>query len=85
MGQIALGRLANGTLEMNKNYSLCGENGNTHGIKLSALYTFQDLGKNQVERVYSGDIIALAGVDNIKIGDTISSNENPSVAPVRQR
>ena len=81
MGQIAVGRLANGTLEMNKNYSLCGENKITQNIKFSALYTFQNLGKKQIDKVYSGDIIALAGVDNIKIGDTISSSENPQPLP----
>jgi GTP-binding protein len=81
MGQVAIGRLANGILEMNKNYSLCGENGITPGIKFSALYTFQNLGKKQVNKVFSGDIIALAGVENIKIGDTISSAENPKPLP----
>ena len=81
MGQIAVGRLANGTLEMNKNYSLCGENGIKQGIKFSALYTFQNLGKKQVDKVYSGDIVALAGVENITIGDTIASFENPIPLP----
>jgi GTP-binding protein len=81
MGQVAVGRLANGTLEMNKNYSLCGENKITQNIKFSALYTFQNLGKKQIDKVYSGDIIALAGVENITIGDTISSSENPEPLP----
>jgi len=81
MGQVAVGRLANGILEMSKNYSLCGENGITPNVKFSALYTFQNLGKKQVDKVYSGDIIALAGVENIKIGDTISSSENPEPLP----
>ena len=81
MGQIAVGRLANGTLEMNKNYSLCGKNKITQNIKFSALYTFQNLGKKQVDKVFSGDIIALAGVENIKIGDTIASSENPKPLP----
>ena len=77
VGQIAIGRLANGTLEMNKDYSLCGEKKTVHGIQFSALYTFHGLRKKQVDVVYSGDIIALSGVDSIQIGDTISSLENP--------
>jgi len=77
VGQIAVGRLANGILEMNKNYSLCGENGITKGVKFSALYTFQDMGRKLVNKVASGDIIAIAGVENIHIGDTVSSLENP--------
>jgi len=81
MGQIAIGRLSNGILEMNKTYSLIAENDIKPNIKFSALYTFQDFGKKQVDTVYSGDIIALAGVDNIRIGDTISSEEDPKPLP----
>ena len=81
VGQIAIGRLSNGTLEMNTPYSLCGYDKVTAGIKFSALYTFQDLGRKQVEKVFAGDIVALAGVENIKIGDTISSFENPKPLP----
>jgi len=81
MGQIAVGRLANGVLEMNKNYSLCGKEKIIPNIKFSALYTFQNLGKKQVDKVYAGDIIAIAGVEDIKIGDTISSVENPQPLP----
>jgi len=77
MGQIAIGRLSNGILEVNKSYSLCGEKTTTPGIKFSALYTFQNFTKKQVDKVYSGDIIALSGVENLRIGDTISSLENP--------
>jgi GTP-binding protein len=77
VGQIAIGRLSNGTLEMNKNYSLCGLDKITQGVKFSALYTFQNLQRKQVVKVFSGDIIALSGVENIRIGDTISSLENP--------
>jgi GTP-binding protein len=81
VGQIALGRLWNGILEMNKEYSLCGENNTTTGVKFSALYTFQNHGRQQVDQVYSGDIVAIAGVEHVKIGDTISSFEEPSALP----
>jgi GTP-binding protein len=81
VGQIAVGRLMNGTLAMNKPYSLCGEDKNTPGVKFSALYTFQNLNKKMVDEVYAGDIVAFAGVDNVKIGDTISSIEDPLPLP----
>ncbi|HBB15622.1 MAG TPA: translational GTPase TypA, partial [Syntrophus sp. (in: bacteria)] len=51
VGQIAIGRLMNGVLEMRQSYSLCGENAITPGIKFSALYTFVGLKKVLVERV----------------------------------
>ena len=81
VGQIAIGRLNNGTLEMNSSYALCGEEGNTHHHKFSALYTFKGLKKIQVEKLEAGDIIAIAGLDGITIGDTISDNENPEPLP----
>jgi GTP-binding protein len=77
VGQIAVGRLQSGKLEMNNNYSLCARDKIISGVKFTALYTFYGLTKKQVDSVESGDIIALAGIDNVKIGDTISSFTEP--------
>jgi len=81
VGQIAMGRLSSGTLEMNKFYSLCGTDGIRNGIKFSACYTFQGLQRIQVPKLVAGDIIAIAGVEGVQIGDTISDNENPQPLP----
>jgi GTP-binding protein len=81
VGQIAIGRLINGVLEMRQAYSLCGETKVTPGIKFSALYTFSGLKKIPVERVEAGDVIAFAGVENLQIGDTVSALENPLPLP----
>ena len=66
---------------MNELYSLCAANETKSNQKFSALYTFQGLKKIQVDEVEAGDIIALAGVENISIGDTISDNEDPMPLP----
>lgn len=81
VGQIAVGRLENGTLAMNTMYALCGEEEIRHNVKFSALYSFDGLKRTQVQEVEAGDIIAIAGVEGIQIGDTISSNENPEPLP----
>ena len=81
VGQIAIGRLQSGKLEMNTNYSLCSQDKIIPGVKLSALYTFYGLAKKQVTMAESGDIIALSGVDNVTIGDTISSFISPQALP----
>ncbi|MDD5169798.1 MAG: translational GTPase TypA [Syntrophales bacterium] len=81
VGQIGIGRLMNGTLAMNKLYSLCGEHSVTQGIKFSALYTYHGLRKKQVDSVEAGDIIAVSGVDGISIGDTITDLETPQPLP----
>jgi len=81
VGQIAIGRISNGTLEMHKNYALYSENEIVNNVKFSALSTFEGLKKTAVEKVEAGDIIALSGVPNVRIGDTITSVENPQPLP----
>ena len=77
VGQIAIGRLNNGSISRNKQYALCGLNEVKHHQKLSACYTFQGLEKIKVETLEAGDIIAIAGIENVAIGDTLSDNDNP--------
>ena len=77
VGQVAVGRLDQGTLQINERYSLCTEEGIKNNLKLSALYTFKGLEKESVESLESGDIIAVAGIDDINIGDTLSDNIDP--------
>ena len=81
VGQIAIGRLNNGFIDQSKFYSLCGADSIKHNQKLTACYTFKGLDKVKVNKLESGDIIAIAGISNIKIGDTIADNENPSPLP----
>ncbi|MCK9362985.1 MAG: translational GTPase TypA [Syntrophales bacterium] len=81
VGQLAVGRLMNGVLELRQAYTLCGENGATQAVKFSALYTFVGMKKVAVEKIEAGDIAAFAGVENLNIGDTISSLENPQPLP----
>ncbi|MBD3386507.1 translational GTPase TypA [candidate division KSB1 bacterium] len=81
VGQVAIGRLHNGVLEMSRNYSLCSEKGILSPVKFSACYTFHGLQKVQVEKINAGDIVAIAGVPEVTIGDTISALENPQPLP----
>ena len=81
VGQVAIGRLNNGTLSMNQLYALCGADGVRHNEKFSALYTFKGLQKDQVNHLEAGDIIAVSGIEGVTIGDTISANDNPEPLP----
>ena len=81
VGQIGIGRLINGRLAMNQTYALCGEDAITAGVRFSALYTFYGLKKKQVDVVEAGDIVAVAGIPAISIGDTITSQETPMPLP----
>ena len=81
VGQIAIGRIQSGKLEMNTSYSLCTENTIVPNVKFSALYTFYGLSKKPATSAEAGDIIALSGVANVTIGDTISSLTDPQPLP----
>ena len=81
VGQVAIGRLNNGTLSMNQLYALCGADGVRHNEKFSALYKFEGLQKDQVNHLEAGDIIAVSGIEGVTIGDTISANDNPEPLP----
>tara|TARA_B100000029_G_scaffold215935_1_gene213759 strand:+ start:939 stop:2768 length:1830 start_codon:yes stop_codon:yes gene_type:complete len=81
VGQIAVGRLGDGIIELNKPYSLCTKDKIKYHQKLSACYTFKGLQKVKVNKLEAGDIIAVSGIENINIGDTISSDDNPEPLP----
>jgi GTP-binding protein len=81
VGQIGIGRLMHGKLMMNQLYALCGEDQVTPGVKFSVLYTYHGLMKKQVDAVEAGDIVAMAGVESISIGDTISALDTPMPLP----
>ncbi len=81
VGQILIGRLSTGTLEMNKLYALCAEDKVVNNLRFSALYSFSGLRKTMVDKVIAGDIVAIAGIESAKIGDTVTSNEEPKALP----
>ena len=81
LGQIAVGRIGNGKIILEKPYSLCASDGIKINQKLSACFTFKGLSKVKVKELEAGDIIAVSGIEGVKIGDTISDNESPSPLP----
>jgi len=75
-GRIAIGRVFRGDLETGKDYMLCKSDGNKK-IRIKELYEFVGLGREKVNKVRSGDICAIVGVEGFEIGDTIADLENP--------
>ncbi len=75
-GRIAIGRLLRGDLEVGKDYSLCTASGNKK-VRIKELHVFIGLGKEKVDKVRSGDICAIVGIEGFEIGDTIADLENP--------
>jgi len=77
VGRIGIGRVFRGTLKRNEPLSIIKRDGSIKKISIKQLYTFEGLGRLEVEEVQSGDICAIVGVDNIDIGDTIAGGDNP--------
>ena len=77
LGRIAIGRVYRGNLEVGKDYLLCRRDGSPKKVRLKELYLFVGLGREKVNKVRSGDICAIVGVDNFDIGDTVADINNP--------
>jgi len=82
VGRIAVGRLSRGMLQVGMPVSLVKRDGIITKSTIKELYTFEGLGKERIKTpVYAGDIIALMGIDDFEIGDTVADFENPEGLP----
>ena len=80
VGRLAVGRIKNGKLAIG-NYTLCRVDGTQHLIKVTQVYGWQGLKRVEVPFAEAGDIAAVAGIEDIGIGDTIADKENPKPLP----
>lgn len=81
LGQLAIGRIVNGCLRVGETVLHCQRDGGRHSTRITQLYTFEGLKRLAVQEAVAGDIVALAGVADITIGDTITDYENPQPLP----
>ena len=80
-GRIAIGRVFRGDLEKGKDYMLCKADGSTKKVRIKELHVFEGMGKAEADKVRSGDICALTGIEDFEIGDTIADLEAPEALP----
>ncbi len=82
VGRIAVGRLSRGKLQMGMNVSLVKRDGSITKSKIKELYLFEGLGKEKCKtEVLAGDIIAIMGLEDFEIGDTVTDFEEPEGLP----
>jgi GTP-binding protein len=82
VGRLAIGRIFSGEIGIGDQVSVAKPDGSFQKVRVSQLYAFEGLKREPIQRAGFGEIVALAGVDNIEIGDTITSVENPQALPV---
>ena len=81
VGRLAIGKIFSGTVKASDPVAVIDSKGSVAKTKITSLYTFQGLEKLDAKEVSAGDIVALAGIEGINIGDTITDAERPAPLP----
>ncbi len=81
VGRIAIGRLERGLIKANQPVAVCRKDGRVQQLKISKIYTYAGLKKTEIEEATAGDIIAVVGIPDINIGETIADPNNPEPIP----
>jgi GTP-binding protein len=82
VGRLAIGRIFSGEIAIGDQIAVVKPDGSVQKTRVTQLYVFEGLKRESVDRAGFGEIVALAGIENINIGDTITSVENPHPLPV---
>jgi GTP-binding protein len=77
LGRIAIGRVFNGTLRRGADVGISKLDGKLVSTRITKLYTFRGLDRDEAEAVPAGDLVAIAGVEGIQIGESIVDLANP--------
>ncbi len=82
LGRIAVARVFNGTMRRGAEVAISKLNGDLVKTKITKLFTFRGLERDEADEVVAGDIAAVAGVEGIQIGESITDAENPAPLPL---
>ncbi len=82
LGRLAIGRVFNGTLKNGQEVAVSKTDGSMQNVKITKLFSFDGLKRIDIEQTTLGDIVAIAGVPGITIGETFTSIENPEPLPL---
>ena len=81
LGRLAIARVFNGTLHTGDEVAISKRDGSLEKTKITKLFSFSGLKRTDIEETTLGDIVAVAGISGITIGETITSLENPAPLP----
>jgi len=82
LGRIAIGKVTRGKIKESQTIALVQADGSVKRSKVKELYVFEGMGKRKVAEVLTGDLCAVVGLDDFRIGDTIADMENPEGLPI---
>ncbi len=81
LGRIAIGRIFNGRARLGDQVVVCKLDGASQATRITKLFAFEGLKRIEIAEAAAGDIVCLAGIDDITIGETVASPEAPMPIP----
>jgi len=82
VGRIAIGKIQRGSFDLSRQYTQIKRSGDMQEFKVSKLFTFEGLQRVEVEEAVTGDIIGIAGMKDVDIGETITQSDCTEALPV---
>ncbi len=82
VGRIAIGKIQRGCYDSRKRYTLINRAGDMQEFKISKLFAFEGLEQVEADSAATGDIIGIAGMKEVDIGETVADSELPEALPV---
>lgn len=80
-GRIAVGLIERGSVELGQQVAVCTKSGKVRDVKLTKIYKFEGLKKIECKKAAVGDIVAIPGLEDINIGETICDSNHPEPLP----
>ena len=77
VGRIAVGRIQSGEIKSGQQIALCQDAGQVNQARVADLHVFENLGKQSVESASAGEVVAITGLDQVEIGDTVCAADQP--------
>ncbi len=81
LGKYAIGRVSRGSIKKSTPVALIDRNGNQSNARIDKLFSYRGLTREEVDSAIAGDIIAITGINDSRIGDTIADINNPEALP----
>ncbi|MRH43670.1 translational GTPase TypA [Aquibacillus halophilus] len=82
LGRVGIGRIFRGSIKVGQQVSLMKKDGSVKNFRISKLFGFIGLKRIEIQEAKAGDIIALAGLEDINVGETVCPTDHPEALPI---
>ncbi|PUB18044.1 translational GTPase TypA [Paenisporosarcina sp. OV554] len=82
VGRIGIGRVFRGTMEVGQQVSLMKLDGKVKNFRVTKMFGFMGLKRIEIQQAHAGDLIAVSGMEDINVGETVCPTEHPEALPI---